>query len=178
VYESLGRGSDDPAARLDWILHAEEGYLPEAYDQLAAVFRRAGKEEDARDVAIAKQRRRREQLRRPARWWNHFLDWTVGYGYRTWRAIYALLTVVAIGWAVFAWASWDHLQPAKSQDQLPQFAPWLYSIDSVLPVINLGQEGAWAPTGAAQYWYAFSVLAGWVLGTALIAALTAILGRD
>jgi hypothetical protein len=178
VYESLGPGSDDPAARLDWIAHAEEGYLPDAYDQLVAVYRRGGREEDARDVAVAKLRRRREYLRPPARWWNRFMDWTVRYGYHTWRAIYALLAVMVIGWVVFAWASWDHLEPTRSKDQLPQFAPWMYSIDSVLPVINLGQESAWAPTGAAQYWYAASVLAGWILGTALIAALTAMLTRE
>ncbi len=100
------------------------------------------------------------------------------YGYRTYRAIFGLLAIIAIGWGVFAWASWDHLRATKSAGQLPEYAPWLYSIDSVLPVINLGQEAAWSPTGPAQYWYAFSVLAGWLGATALIAALTAILTRD
>lgn len=178
VYETLGPESDNLAARLDWVSQAREGYLPHAYDQLEGVLRAAGREEDAREVAIAKLRARRTQLRRPARWWSIFLDWTVGYGYRPWRALYALVSVITIGWGVFTWASWEHLRPLKPADQLPQFAPWLYSIDSVLPVINLGQEGAWAATGAAQYWYAFSVLVGWVLGTALIAAVTAVLTRD
>ncbi len=74
-------------------------------------------------------------------------DWTVVYGYRTYRAIFGLLAIILVGWGIFAWASWDHLRATKSAGQLPDYAPWLYSIDSVLPVINLGQEAAWSPTG-------------------------------
>lgn len=177
AYESL----DDNVGvneRLAWIDKAIGGYQPQAYDQLLGFYRRSGRDEDAKTVAIAKQRRRRAQLRGPARAWSLFLDWTVAYGFATWRAVYGLLAVMTIGWVVFASASWGGLERTKPEDQLPQFEPWLYSIDSVLPVINLGQEGAWAPTGLALYWYAFSILSGWILGTALIAALTAMLTRD
>jgi hypothetical protein len=105
------------------------------------------------------------------------LDAAVGYGYRTWRALGALLAIIGIGWLVFACASWDHLTAVKAQR--PRFEPWLYSIDAVLPVINLGQETAWAPTGLLfELWYAFSVVAGWLLGLGLIAALTAALFRE
>ena len=178
VFESLGTGSDDCAERLDWLAHAEESYLPHAYDQLISVYRRAGREEDARQVAIAKQRQRRSALPAPVKALSYALDATVGYGYRTWRAVYALMTIVLIGWGVFAWASWDHLIQTRPDGQRPSFQPWLYSIDAVLPVLNLGQESAWAATGAAQVWYAFSVLAGWLLSVALIAVLTATLFRE
>jgi hypothetical protein len=105
------------------------------------------------------------------------LDAAVGYGYRTRRALGALLAVIGIGWLMFALASWDHLREIKTQR--PQFEPWLYSIDAVLPVINLGQESAWAPTGLVfEIWYAFSVIAGWLLSLGLIAALTAALFRE
>jgi hypothetical protein len=179
VYESLGSDSADCAARLDWLLHAKEGYLPHAYDQLAAVFRRAGRDEDARRVAIAKQRHRRRQLSVPAKAASYLLDAAAGYGYRTWRLAYALLTVVLVGWGVFAWAAaCEHLTPTRPEGQRPHFQPWLYSIDAVLPVVNLGQESAWSPTGAAQAWYAFSVLSGWLLSLGLIAILTATLFRE
>lgn len=177
VYESLAPGTDNLATRLDWIEHAQEGYSPHAYDQLEAALRRAGSEKEAREVAIAKRRRRRKKLPPHAVAWDMFLDMAVGYGYRTWRSLYALLVVMAIGWAVFACASWDHLRAAKIDGQRPDFAPWLYSLDSVLPVINLGQEAAWTPTGFALYWYVFSVLTGWILATALIAAVTAGIAR-
>ena len=178
VYESLGSDSADCAARLDWLRHANEGYVPHAYDQLAAVFRRAGRDEDARRVAIAKQRHRRDQLSGPEKAVSYVLDAAAGYGYRTWRVAYALLTVVLIGWGVFAWAAYEHLTATRPVGQRTDFQPWLYSIDAVLPVVNLGQESAWSPTGAAQIWYAFSVLSGWLLSLGLIAILTATLFRE
>jgi hypothetical protein len=184
-YESLAEDSH-ARTRLDWIARAEEesaraggesGYLPRAYDQLEAVFRRAGSEEDARKVAIEKQRRKRTKLRPPASWGNRFLDWTVGYGYRTWRAVYALLGLMALGWGVCASASGGDFRAIRTKR--PDFEPWLYSIDTVLPVINLGQETAWSPTvRVLEIWYALSVLAGWVLATAVLAALTATLFRE
>ena len=178
VYQSLGPGSDHCEARLDWLRYAADGYVPQGYDQLAAVFRRAGREEDARRVAIAKQRRRRSDLPVAAKTASYLLDVAVGYGYRTWRAVYALLAIVLIGWGVFAAAFPEHLRATRPAGQLPPFHPWLYSIDAVLPVINLGQESAWTPTGAAQIWYAFSVLAGWVLGLGFVAYFTAKLFRE
>jgi hypothetical protein len=106
------------------------------------------------------------------------LDGLVGYGYRAWRGLYALLAIFLIGWGVFAWAFPEHFTATRPAGQLPPFHPWLYSIDAVLPLINLGQKTAWTPTGAAQYWYAFSVLAGWLLGLGLVAYLTAKLFRE
>jgi hypothetical protein len=178
-YESLAPGSDDCQARLDWLGCTVEGYVPQGYDQLAAVFRRAGRDEDARQVSIAKQRRRRQTpLPVPAKAASYLLDVAVGYGYRTWRAVYALLAIILVGWGVFAAAFPKHLTATRPAGQLPPFHPWLYSIDAVLPVINLGQESAWTPTGAAQISYAFSVLAGWLLGLGLVAYFTAKLFRE
>jgi hypothetical protein len=178
TYRTLGRFSDDCAARLDCLGHAEDGYVPQAYDQLARVFTGAGREHDAHKVLIAKQRRRRHDLPGPAKAASYFLDITVGYGYRTWRAVYALLAVIAVGWAVFAWAFPKHFTATRPAGQLPPFHAWLYSIDAVLPVINLGQESAWVPTGAAQIWYAGSVLVGWLFGLGFIAYITARLFRE
>jgi hypothetical protein len=177
LYDHLQEGTDAVASRLDWIAHAEQPYLPHAYDRLASAYRAAGREEDARAVMIAKERRKRGQLHLPGQLWSWFLDLTVGFGYHTGRAVFGLLLVMLAGWPVFAWASWGHLTELKSHTQMPQFEPWLYSMDAVLPVITFGQETAWGPTGFALYWYVFSVLSGWILGTALIAALTSMLNR-
>ena len=126
---------------------------------------------------VAKQRAKRGQLRLPGRMWSRFLDMTVGFGYHTGRAVFGLLAVMVAGWGVFAWASWEHLTPLKDASQLPQFEPWLYSMDAVLPVITFGQEAPGARPGSRSTG-TFSVLAGWILGTALIAALTAMLNRS
>ena len=75
----------------------------------------------------------------------------VGYGYRTWRAVGALLAIVVIGAFVFHSAFPKHMRAIRPASQLPHFQAWLYSTDAVLPVINLGQKSAWTPTGAAQF---------------------------
>ncbi len=181
VYHSLGQECDNCEARLAWLRYAaggSEGYVPQAYDQLTAVFRRAGREEDAQRVAIAKQRRRRKELPLPTRVASSFLDVGVGYGYRTWRAVGALLAIVVIGAFVFHSAFPKHMRAIRPASQLPHFQAWLYSTDAVLPVINLGQKSAWTPTGAAQFWYVFSVLAGWLLGLGFVAYFTAKLFRE
>jgi hypothetical protein len=70
------------------------------------------------------------------------------------------------------------MRAIRPHDQLPQFQALLYSIDTVVPVINLGQANAWTPTGVYQYWYTFSVLMGWLLGLGIVAYLTAKLFRE
>ncbi|MGH8932336.1 MAG: hypothetical protein ACRDZO_17375 [Egibacteraceae bacterium] len=45
--------------RLDWLARDPDGYSPQKYEQLASAYRRAGNEQEAQVVAIAKQRARR-----------------------------------------------------------------------------------------------------------------------
>jgi hypothetical protein len=55
------------------------GMPPQPYEQLAAVYRKAGRDEDARRISIAKQRARRRTIALPSRLWNLLLDILVGY---------------------------------------------------------------------------------------------------
>ena len=177
AYESFGYESGNLRDRLAWLARAEDGFSPGAYDRLAAVFRAAGREDDARDVAIARERARRRTLHRAGRWTSRFLGATVGHGYRPWRAGAWLAAVVLAGWWLFGSLWRDDIVPADGAQE--EFRPLLFSLDAVLPVVNLGQDDRWAITGGgAQWWYAFSVLAGWALATVLVAALTARLVRD
>ena len=178
VYDSLGEGSDDSNTRLHWLAHAEDGYVPQGYDQLSAVFRRAGRDEDARRVDVEKHRRGRRGLPAPARAGSYLVDGLVGYGYKTWRAGVIALLIIIIGGVVFNAAFPQHMVPTRSVGQLPHFNPWLYSLDAVLPGVSLGQTSAWAPRGIAQIWYAFSVVAGWLLALGLVAYVTAKLFRE
>jgi len=61
-------------------------YNPEPYERLATVLRNSGEDEDAREVLLAKQRRRRETLPLAAKLWGYAQDLTVAYGYRPGRA--------------------------------------------------------------------------------------------
>jgi hypothetical protein len=119
------------AARLDWLARDPRGYAPQPYEQLAAVYRNAGRDEDARRISIAKQLARRRTLGLPCRLWNLLLDILVGYGYRTWLAGIWLLACWAVGTLVFAVAYPDHLMPARPGVPHPAFnprsMPWTYS---------------------------------------------------
>jgi hypothetical protein len=88
VYEAIDAPNVTSRERLDWLRRHQGGsYLPQLYEQLAAVYRRAGNDRGTRTVAIAKQQARRAQVSRwwvrwPSRAWSTFLRWTIGYGYR------------------------------------------------------------------------------------------------
>ena len=167
----------DARARLRWVERDPEGYAPQPYEQLVAFYRRAGQEPDARTVAIEKQRRRRGTLRLPGRAWSIFLDATVGHGYRTWRAGLWLIVLWAVGVVVFGLAYPDDFKAAKPTDQIPAFNALLYSLDVILPGIDIKQEDAWTAEGLAQVG-ALLTIAGWVLATTMIAALTGLLKKD
>jgi hypothetical protein len=165
-------------ARLRWLQCDPRGYAPQPYEQLAAVYRRAGRDEDARRVAIEKQRRRRTTLSAPAKAWGLVLDGLVGYGYRTWLAALWLLGFLALGTWIFAAAHPQAMTPTKPLDELPAFQPVVYALDVLLPIVDLRQQDAWLPHGFALWWSWVSILIGWILTTAVVAALTGILKRE
>jgi hypothetical protein len=146
------------------------GYSPEIYDQLAAAYRRAGRDEAARRVAIAKQWRRRKALGPAGKLLNWLLYLTVGYGYRTWLAAGWLAGLLACGTWIF-----DRAYPAglvRAEDHGPAFHALAYTLDVLLPIVDLGQQDAWQPHGATMYWSWAFMGAGWVLTTAVAAGLT------
>jgi hypothetical protein len=168
-----------PKQRLGWLRRSPVGYTPQPYEQLAAVYRRAGQPEAARKVLIAKQWDRRSTLHplgKPLNWLAYL---TVGYGYRTGRAGLWLAVLGGVGPQVFNHAyQIGLLTPARDKAQQPPFHAVGYAWDVLLPIINLGQESAWIPHGwAVRCTYGF-ILAGWVLTTAVVAGLTGVLKRD
>lgn len=163
----------EPSQRLEWLASTSDGLPPQPFEQLAAVYRQVGHDEDARTVLLAKQRRRRTT--RP--WWTWPWSWlqdvTVGYGYRPQRAALWLLALLAAGTAVFT--VW---RPAPvNPGQPPDLYPVIYTLDLLLPIIDFGQEAAHRPTGAGQ-WVAFLfIAAGWTLATTVAAGVTRVLSR-
>ena len=70
----------------------------------------------------------------------------------------------------------DRPAPVKA-DEAPVWNPFFYALDLLLPVVSLGQDGAWRPDGAAQ-WAAYTfMLAGWVLAGVAAAAATRVINR-
>jgi hypothetical protein len=176
TYDTLVNDTVSVRARLGWLGRHRGGYTPQLYEQLAAAYRREGRDEAARRVLIAKQWRRRGRLNP----WNWLLYVTVGYGYRTWLALVWLLIALWAGTNALDGAQQAGLlEPAKDKpSQQPTFHPLTYALDLLLPIVNLGQEGAWIPRDWAESWTWGLVLAGWVLTTAVVAGLTGVFKRE
>ena len=198
---------DSPAAqRLEW-LSLQPTFVPQPYEQLARTYREAGRERDARTVAIAKQSARRRILPWPRKIGNWFLGVTVGYGYKPWRAFWIIFVMFLIGSYVFTQAARAGAmlpsraltstaaasnnssgQPKVSvkacTDRYPCFRPEVYSLELLLPVVNLHQREFWvsdASTRAGKIYRAYgwiAILSGWILTTLLVAGITGILRKD
>ncbi|MFE9900381.1 oxidoreductase [Streptomyces achromogenes] len=175
TYENLvPQGPFPLTRRLDWVAAATAEYAPEPYERLASVLRSAGEDEDAREVLLAKQRRRRETLPPAAKVWGFAQDWTVAYGYRPGRAAVWMGVLWAAGTLAFAHA--DH--PPVNSGGHPAWSPALFTLDLLLPVIDLGQTGQWQLRGGWQWLATAMILAGWVLATTVAAGATRLLRRS
>ncbi|WIX98321.1 hypothetical protein QRX60_30160 [Amycolatopsis mongoliensis] len=188
--KSFDGGNMSAEERITWLEKAGE-YAPEVYHQLVRFYRQCGKVDDSYSVAIANQRRRRKDggLPRSARLWSWFLDWSVGYGYRMHRPLIALLIAGAAGTVMFWLAQTGNLMipvaagPGSTIDantcvaNYPCFAPWTYSYELVLPVVNLRQVNYWLPdatSGWGKLLFAYvwvAVVAGWLACVGIVAGI-------
>lgn len=163
----------DVRTRLRWIERVTGTYAPGSYDQLAAAYRRAGHEEESEQVLIARQHRRYSGAGRAAQIWGGLQRFTVGYGYRPWLAVCWLVGLWLLGGAWFAF----HEPPRIDADQTPSWNPWIFAADTLLPIVNLGQDGYWRMAGESQWIAAALVAGGWILATTAAAGAARILKR-
>lgn len=207
------------AERVAWLKrqrpnHLTSDFRPQPWEEMIRVLRAMGHEEDAKIVAIAKQ----EQMRAAGKFVGVARDvhWLwgalAGYGYRPSR----LLGLMAGLWLVCATAfavGAQHGLVAPTNpiihndlalrkacapsswitcplpDEYTTFSPWYYSLDVILPVIDLQQEADWAPvvtengrqkkSGVLLRWLMwFEILAGWLGSLLLIAIFTNLVKKD
>ncbi|TDB83495.1 membrane-associated oxidoreductase [Actinomadura sp. KC216] len=151
-----------------------EGYVPHAYEQLAAAFRQAGDERAARNVQLAKQRRYRRTRPWWARMWGLLQDVTVGYGFRPLWAAAWLAGLLALGTTVFGARP---PEPLKAGEH-PPFNALFYTLDLMLPIIDFGQERAFKASGGYQWLGYTLIITGWVLATTIAAGVTRTLSRQ
>jgi hypothetical protein len=182
----------DAKARLKW-LALERGFHSQPFEQLTKLLRSQGDNSDAADVAIAKWRKRRslklDSVGR--RYWDRFLDVMSGYGYRPLRPLTGLLAVFLAGAIVFSFG-YDHrgfcpsgTKPScEASSGHPEFNPWIYSLESLVPVGDFGQKRSWVIRGNsedAELLEGYSVLhraLGWLFALLLALAPTNILRRE
>ncbi|GAA3860001.1 oxidoreductase [Saccharothrix violaceirubra] len=163
----------DVRTRLAWLRKVQPDFVPGPYEQLAAMYRDGGEEELAQQVQLEKQHRRYSELGRAGQVWGLLQRWTVGYGYRPW---------LAIAWLGAFWlagALWflGHEMVRLNDDESPVWNPWLLSMDLLLPIVDLGQDGKWRFVGASQWISGTLVAVGWILASTAAAGATRVLKR-
>jgi hypothetical protein len=201
VYSAISGGQADAQSRLEWLARQPSGYRPQPYGQLARVLRDHDSDVGAVDVMIADEnaRWRESGLGWGERVWRGMLDATIGYGYRPMRALWWILSFVALGTITFGWGYRERAitptDPAaydgfvKSGDlprHYPPFNAVIYSLENFLPLVDLHQGTYWRPnphhgsggkqralSGRLLRWYLWAhILAGWVLTPLLAAGLS------
>ncbi|MET8454091.1 membrane-associated oxidoreductase [Streptomyces sp. NPDC005209] len=165
----------EPAERRLPMLERDGGrYEPDSYEQLMAAYRHVGDDDAARLVQLAKQRRRRTTLAWYGRLWGYVQDGTVGYGFRPVRAAVWLLSLMAIGSIAYGL---HHPRPVKV-GEAPDFNPVFYTLDLLLPIIDFGQESAFAPAGWYQWLSYALIITGWILATTIVTGVTRTVSRQ
>jgi len=190
-YRALEAKNRDPSQRLKWWLGQSEPFSPDIYSQLAEVYRRYGEEGYARQVAIAREEKRAHQpdLRWLVRAWRCVLGFTVAYGYEPWRALGSLMVLFLVGCvafmlppaqAVMVYAPHNTRGPLNAAapcENYPCFSPPIYTLDTLLPIIDLHQESNWVPATHEPWGLLYEVLTwllialGWFLTTAIVAGI-------
>jgi hypothetical protein len=159
--------------RLRWLASDPRGHQPQPYEQLAAHYNSIGQPAQALRVLYARERNQRRAMAPLARAWSRLQDLTVGYGYQPWRALVWLALLLAAGSVAYAIDPPPPLQPSAA----PHFNPVVYTLDLLLPVVDLGQKHAFNPTGADQWFSYLLIAAGWILVTTVAAGAARVLSR-
>ncbi|MEO3782873.1 hypothetical protein ABGB12_06080 [Actinocorallia sp. B10E7] len=163
----------DPQARLDWLSRDPRGFQPQPYEQLAAHYTALGQQRHAQTVLLSRERRQGLTASWTGRVWGRLQDITVGYGYQPMRAAIWLALLVVVGSVVF---SVSEPKPIKA-DEHPDFNPVMYTVDLLLPIVDLGQEKAFNPVDLYQWFSYLLVAAGWILATTIAAGAARTIGR-
>jgi len=171
------------ATHLRWLrLYTRQHYDPQAYDTLALALQSMGRENDATRVLIAKADDRRRTQGIMAYLLGMPYRFLVGNGFRTWWAAIWIILVTLAGTVIFNNA-YQHgeLTRVKPAAQAMPFQPVVYSLDVLLPIVNLGEADSYTPTAPrtdalrAYFWVQTGI--GWILATALAASAGAALRR-
>jgi hypothetical protein len=204
VYDSITEGPPDAkaptdarvpidaAARLKWLRLQPDwlGYRPQPYEQLIAVLRQMGHEDQVAEVAIAKQKDLYAHggLGRRDKFHSWFLFLVVDYGYGPLLPFAWLALLVLAGTLMFLRARLrsvpvmvpsdkEAYEPDEKTEKTPlphyypKFNALVYSLDVIFP-FDLGQKSHWRlsekQSGALVYWkfegYSlFQLIIGWVL---------------
>jgi hypothetical protein len=201
--------------------HVGDDYRPEPWHRLIKVLRRMGREPSASDVAIGRERHLRRTGRvglgapAPLRWiarlGHDLFGVFAGYGHRPLRLLASVAALWLLCGALY-WAAAEHgavapgaarlladprlahcrTECANLPVTLPSFKPFVYSIELLLPLVDLQQGRHWAPARnvlavdieraigvpvlMTLMW--FEAACGWLACLTLFASVTGLIDRD
>lgn len=161
--------------RLRWLARDPDGHQPQPYQQLAAHYATIGQAAQALQVMHESERIQRRTMTPLGRAWSLLQDITVGYGYKPWRAMTWLVLLLVTGSLVYHFAPPTSFPPGGVA--VPHFNSVIYTIDLLLPVVDLGQKHAFDPSGAEQWLSYLLIAAGWILVTTVAAGAARMLSR-
>jgi uncharacterized protein YjbI with pentapeptide repeats len=179
AYEQLSASAapNDPTGRrtlLYWIEHA--AYSRENYASLESYFRSHGFNEDSDNVFLAMKAREQKELHAPARLASWTLDVLVHHGRAPGRVLYVALGFVIFGMTVF-WRRRD-VEPCNPEDKHRTYNAFWYSLDLLVPAIDLEAAKIWRPRKDSRFRYHYAQvqrIAGWILIPIGLAAITGII---
>jgi sRNA-binding regulator protein Hfq len=176
VYDQIDDAAHPNAkVQLGWISRQPgDRFRSQPYEQLAAVLRKMGLDDDARQVMITKNDEHGRYLQSPIWDWhrpwnlNKLFEWfwyrvfgnvLVGYGYQPWRAFVISIGVILLGWSLFHRGYIRGLVTPKGSGEYvvekdgthpllnsyPKFNGFVYSLETFVPLIKLGLSDYWAP---------------------------------
>jgi hypothetical protein len=108
-----------------------------------------------------------------ARMWRRLQYVTVGYGYRPVWAVYWFVAIW-LGGAMYYAAT---PPPPAGGGSAAAFHPAWYALDLLLPIVTLGQQNRFTPSGTGEAVAFLLVLAGLALVSTIAAAASRVLRR-
>jgi hypothetical protein len=182
--------------RIEWLQRQEPAHMgrdfrAQPWHQLIRVFQRMGLPAAARDVAVAREVQLRrvgrvgagapQRLRWLPRLAHRMFGLLAGYGHRPWRPLAAMVlvwlgcaavyTVAAERGAIAPTSTWQANERALPLSY-PAFNPLAYSLEHLVPFVDLQQRRLWSVTGeraAPAGWGTAALFVSWheaVLGWA------------
>ena len=158
-------------------------FFTQPYEQAAKVLRAHGHVQVANAILIAKEDARgRAMPKFSFQWpWHMFKKILMEYGYDTSRAFGIAIVIVLFGWTLFSLGYRRGLmRPVRPEDRLA-FVSFIYALETFTPLVNLNQAEHWLPntdtrSGRLLAWYLYwHTIAGWLLTTLLVTALTGLM---
>ena len=180
------------------LLELDRSGAIQPYQQLASVFRAAGYSDKAAEILYeGRERDRRNTTERGRRTWLSLLKWTIGYGIGgyTWRVMVVVAAITLLGAIVLSGLLSQVVSvhefrclmdaPTDSKnlaqiDQLKSFPSALvFSIHKLVPLFGLNVEmDKITLSSCLQGYFYVHKIAGWFLGSVLIAAVAGLTQRQ